>query len=95
MWEFSLTENKIAWFWLTFISECWEIFLIKMIVIILHDFVEVSMWWFFCFNQVAVVPADPKEKLWQEFFSDPSQWWDYRLEKVSEYACCCILLADG
>ncbi|CAN5975479.1 unnamed protein product [Sphagnum jensenii] len=21
------------------------------------------------------------EKLWQEFFSDPSQWWDHRLEK--------------
>jgi len=25
----------------------------------------------------------PKEKLWQEFFSDPLQWWDYRLEKVN------------
>jgi pentatricopeptide repeat protein len=23
------------------------------------------------------------EKLWQEFFSDPSQWWDYRSQKVS------------
>ncbi len=22
------------------------------------------------------------ENLWQEFFSDPSQWWDHRLEKV-------------
>jgi hypothetical protein len=25
----------------------------------------------------------------QEFFSDPSQWWDHRSEKVSEYDCCC------
>ncbi|KAH8937689.1 hypothetical protein BDL97_16G041200 [Sphagnum fallax] len=23
------------------------------------------------------------EKLWQEFFSDPSQWWDHRLEKAN------------
>ncbi|CAK9196087.1 unnamed protein product [Sphagnum troendelagicum] len=23
------------------------------------------------------------EKLWQEFFSDPSQWWDHRSEKLS------------
>jgi hypothetical protein len=22
------------------------------------------------------------EKLWRELFSDPSQWWDNRLEKV-------------
>jgi hypothetical protein len=22
------------------------------------------------------------EKLWREFFSDPSQWWDHRSEKV-------------
>jgi hypothetical protein len=28
-----------------------------------------------------------KEKLWQEFFSDPSQWWDHRSDKVTEYAC--------
>ncbi len=29
--------------------------------------------------------ADQKrivEKLWQEFFADPSQWWDHRPEKV-------------
>jgi hypothetical protein len=25
------------------------------------------------------------EKLWREFFSDPSQWWDHRSEKVSGY----------
>jgi len=24
------------------------------------------------------------EKLWQQFFSDPSQWWDHRPEKVNE-----------
>jgi len=23
------------------------------------------------------------EELWQKFFSDPSQWWDHRSEKVS------------
>jgi hypothetical protein len=28
--------------------------------------------------------AVQKERLWQEFFSDPSQWWDHRLEKVNE-----------
>ncbi|CAM6040640.1 unnamed protein product [Sphagnum compactum] len=27
--------------------------------------------------------AGEKEKLWQEFFSDPSQWWDHRLDKVN------------
>jgi hypothetical protein len=29
--------------------------------------------------------ADQKrivEKLWREFFADPSQWWDHRPEKV-------------
>jgi hypothetical protein len=25
-----------------------------------------------------------REKLWQEFFSDPSQWWDNRFKKVGE-----------
>jgi hypothetical protein len=25
-----------------------------------------------------------REKLWREFFLDPSQWWDHRSEKVSE-----------
>jgi hypothetical protein len=48
------------------------------------------------------------EKLWREFFSDPSQWWDHRSEKVSGYtlravvailtvlllaACCCSWLS--
>ncbi|CAM6062089.1 unnamed protein product [Sphagnum tenellum] len=27
--------------------------------------------------------AGKKEKLWQEFFSDPSQWWDHRSDKVN------------
>jgi len=25
-----------------------------------------------------------KEKLWREFFLDPSQWWDHRSEKANE-----------
>jgi pentatricopeptide repeat protein len=25
--------------------------------------------------------GNKREKLWQEFFSDPSQWWDNRFEK--------------
>ncbi len=32
-----------------------------------------------------VAAAGPRivvEKLWRELFSDPSQWWDNRLEKV-------------
>jgi hypothetical protein len=27
-------------------------------------------------------PRGEREKLWREFFSDPSQWWDGRPEKV-------------
>ncbi|CAK9868833.1 unnamed protein product [Sphagnum jensenii] len=27
--------------------------------------------------------AGGKEKLWQEFFSDPLQWWDHRSDKVN------------
>jgi hypothetical protein len=34
------------------------------------------------FTLVPVVCAGQKEKLWQAFFSDPSQWWDHRLEKL-------------
>jgi hypothetical protein len=29
-----------------------------------------------------------RERLWREFFSDPSQWWDYKPEKVTEYQSC-------
>jgi hypothetical protein len=28
--------------------------------------------------------ADQRETLWQQFFTDPSQWWDCRPEKVTE-----------
>jgi len=28
------------------------------------------------------------QKLWQEFFRDPSQCWDHRSEKVSEHQTC-------
>jgi hypothetical protein len=31
-----------------------------------------------------VVHAAQNEKLWREFFSDPSQWWDHRSEKVND-----------
>jgi hypothetical protein len=41
----------------------------------------------FVFHQFQWLLADNQrrivEKLWQEFFSDPSQWWDHRLEKVN------------
>jgi hypothetical protein len=35
------------------------------------------------FSPVPVVHAARNEKLWREFFSDPSQWWDHRSEKVN------------
>jgi hypothetical protein len=28
----------------------------------------------------STVPRD--QKLWQEFFPDPQQWWDHRAEKL-------------
>jgi hypothetical protein len=31
----------------------------------------------------ASAAASKRETLWQEFFSDPSQWWDGRSEKVN------------
>jgi len=34
------------------------------------------------------VPAGHREKLWREFFLDPSQWWDHRPEKVAEHQSC-------
>jgi hypothetical protein len=32
----------------------------------------------------SAVPAGQREKLWQKFFLDPSQWWDHRAEKVTD-----------
>ncbi|CAM6023970.1 unnamed protein product [Sphagnum balticum] len=32
---------------------------------------------------VGVTASRQREKLWREFFSDPSQWWDCRPEKVN------------
>ncbi|CAM6061129.1 unnamed protein product [Sphagnum tenellum] len=29
-------------------------------------------------------PGGEREKLWRDFFSDPSQWWDHRPEKKNE-----------
>jgi hypothetical protein len=34
------------------------------------------------------VPGGQRQKLWWEFLLDPSQWWDHRLEKVSEHQTC-------
>jgi hypothetical protein len=39
-----------------------------------------------CFSPVHPVQTGQKlivEKLLREFFSDPSQWWDNRVEKVN------------
>ncbi len=34
-------------------------------------------------GHVGQAASGHREKVWQEFFSDPSQWWDCRLEKVN------------
>jgi hypothetical protein len=39
-------------------------------------------------GSVSAVPGGQREKLWREFFSDPSQWWDHRAEKVTEHDSC-------
>jgi hypothetical protein len=47
-----------------------------------------------CFLWVVAVWAGQRwivEKLWQEFFSDPSQWWDHRSEKVNKNHGCPLL----
>jgi hypothetical protein len=41
------------------------------------------------------VPAGQREKLWQEFFLDPSQWWDHRSGKVTEIQSCQSLHVNG
>ncbi len=41
------------------------------------------------------VPGGQREKLWQDFFMDPSQWWDHRSEKVSEHQTCQSSCVDG
>jgi hypothetical protein len=28
--------------------------------------------------------AERTEELWEEYFADPSQWWDNRVDKVSQ-----------
>jgi uncharacterized Zn-finger protein len=35
------------------------------------------------------------EKLWKKLFSDPSQWWDHRSEKVNENNFFHNFLIDG
>jgi hypothetical protein len=39
-------------------------------------------------GSVCAVPGGEREKLWRDFFSDPSQWWDHRPEKVTECQSC-------
>ncbi len=39
-------------------------------------------------GSVCAVPGGEREKLWRDFFSDPSQWWDHRPEKVTEHQSC-------
>jgi hypothetical protein len=39
-------------------------------------------------GSVCAVPGGEREKLWRDFFSDPSQWWDHRPEKVAEHQSC-------
>jgi hypothetical protein len=39
-------------------------------------------------GSVCAVPGGEREKLWRDFFSDPSQWWDHRPEKVIEHQSC-------
>jgi hypothetical protein len=45
----------------------------------LYDFPAVSY-----FSSCWLCAGNKREKLWQEFFSDPSQWWDNRFGKVGE-----------
>jgi hypothetical protein len=45
----------------------------------LYDFPAVSY-----FSSCWLCAGNKREKLWQEFFSDPSQWWDNRFKKVGE-----------
>jgi hypothetical protein len=42
---------------------------------------------------VTAVYAGQREKLWRKFFSDPSQWWDNRPEKVNNF-CPNFLMED-
>jgi hypothetical protein len=46
-----------------------------------------------CILFVTAVYAGQREKLWRKFFSDPSQWWDNRPEKVNNF-CPNFLMED-
>jgi hypothetical protein len=45
----------------------------------LYNFPAVSY-----FSSCWLCAGNKREKLWQEFFSDPSQWWDNRFKKVGQ-----------
>jgi hypothetical protein len=36
----------------------------------------------------SAAPVGEREKPWQEFFLDPSQWWGHRSEKETEHQSC-------
>jgi hypothetical protein len=44
-------------------------------------------------GSISAVAGGHREKLWREFFLNPSQWWDHRSEKelninpVREFTC--------
>ncbi len=39
-------------------------------------------------GSISAVAGGHREKLWREFFLNPSQWWDHRSEKVTEHQSC-------
>jgi hypothetical protein len=48
-----------------------------------------SMWSeFTIWQEVFLQSLKVTQKLWQEFFRDPSQCWDHRSEKVIEHQTC-------
>lgn len=53
------------------------------------------MWRSFPLRRLLMSVAGQKsivERLWRKFFSDPSQWWDHRLDKVNRSNCCHTIL---
>jgi hypothetical protein len=55
---------------------------------VIHGMKEVHVMLYVLHEFCTAVHAGQKEKLWREFFSDPSQWWDNRSEKVRHRVWC-------